>query len=88
MTYSKDSGIETTHFDLCNPTLFNRPPRAISRRKVYLGKKIADGGFSVVFKARDYHSDDKKPCFALKRIVCGDNEMVEKCREEARVHQA
>jgi serine/threonine kinase 16 len=57
-------------------------------RKVYLGKKIADGGFSVVFKARDYHSDDKKPCFALKRIVCGDNEMVEKCREEARVHQA
>jgi len=60
-------------------------------RKVCIGKKIADGGFSVVFEASDYsaiHRSENKPCFALKRVICGDSETVEKCREEANVHRA
>jgi len=60
-------------------------------RKVCIGKKIADGGFSVVFEASDYsaiYRSENKPCFALKRVICGDSETVEKCREEANVHRA
>ena len=45
----------------------------------------------MVFEASDYSSinlSENKPCFALKRVICGDNETVEKCKEEADVHRA
>ena len=58
-----------------------------NRRKVYVGEKLADGGFSVVFEACDYNDSQNKPCYALKRVMCGDDETVQKCRDEARVHE-
>lgn len=60
-------------------------------RKVYIGQKIADGGFSVVYESGEYNTlqgKENKPCFALKRIICGDRDTVEKCQKEASVHRA
>mmetsp|Transcript_53787 Transcript_53787/g.64897 ORF Transcript_53787/g.64897 Transcript_53787/m.64897 type:complete len:367 (-) Transcript_53787:146-1246(-) len=56
-------------------------------REVSLRQQIAEGGFSVVFDARDVkHKKGKR--YALKRVLCYDNAMVKKCREEAGVHRS
>ena len=52
--------------------------------KVRLGKKIAEGGFSFVFEAFDFTTNQK---YALKRINCSDSELVRACRAEASVHR-
>jgi serine/threonine kinase 16 len=60
-------------------------------RKVRLGRQIAEGGFSFVFEAtdaQDTSSPDVVHRYALKRIRCGDTEILESCRHEARVHRA
>lgn len=70
-----------------------------SGKLVYLGRKIAEGGFSFVFEAHDadHHSSSSatsttvtvlEPPYALKRVHCPDWELVDACRREAAVHRA
>lgn len=65
--------------------------------QVRVGKKIAEGGFSFVFEATVLsNGSDANPTthsshggqLALKRINCGDHELLQSCREEAGVHRA
>lgn len=55
--------------------------------RVSVGKKIAEGGFSVVFEARNCSESNCRPNFALKRVICGDRECVNNCREEIAIHR-
>jgi serine/threonine protein kinase len=54
-------------------------------RTVRLGKQIAEGGFSLVFEARDVKSNQ---LYALKRIQCPDIEHLRLCQREAGVHRS
>lgn len=54
-------------------------------RQVRVGRKIAEGGFSYVFRATDTST---KTVLALKRIQCQDNHTLQVCRKEALVHHA
>jgi len=51
-----------------------------------LGEKIAEGGFSFVYKATS--ATNKHVLYALKRIHVGDREVLEACKREAAIHQA
>lgn len=55
-----------------------------SGRKVSLGKQLAEGGFSFVFEA----FDENNALYAMKRIHCPDQEILEGCRREIAVHRA
>mmetsp|Transcript_1802 Transcript_1802/g.2701 ORF Transcript_1802/g.2701 Transcript_1802/m.2701 type:complete len:384 (-) Transcript_1802:471-1622(-) len=62
-------------------------------RKVQITRQIAEGGFSVIFSARDCNesrssSGAGNTTYALKRIICPDEETTKKCREEADIHRA
>jgi serine/threonine kinase 16 len=65
--------------------------------QVRVGKQIAEGGFSFVFEAKvvsegsDVNPTTHSSCggqMALKRINCGDHEILQSCREEAGVHRS
>jgi len=53
---------------------------------VRVERQIAEGGFSVVYEAHDYKKGGKTR-YALKRLLCFDKGMVQKCREEAGIHK-
>uniref|UniRef100_A0A7S3LF63 non-specific serine/threonine protein kinase n=1 Tax=Amphora coffeiformis TaxID=265554 RepID=A0A7S3LF63_9STRA len=61
------------------------PSLVVGNYQVRVGKKIAEGGFSWVFKATDQSTGRK---YALKRIHCPDPEILRACKEEAAVHNA
>ena len=54
-------------------------------RQVRVGRKIAEGGYSYVFRATDRST---KTVLALKRIQCQDHPTLQQCRKEAQVHHA
>jgi serine/threonine kinase 16 len=47
--------------------------------------QIAEGGFSYIYSAHDTHAPNVK--YALKRIICPDEETKNACRSEAKVHR-
>ena len=61
-------------------------------KSVRIVRQIAEGGFSVVFEAIEIDTFPTKKRFyenkryALKRVLCADNEAINKCREEASIH--
>ena len=60
--------------------------------QVRVGRPIAEGGFSVVFRATDLqrggnHNNNNNNVYALKRIRCWDEETQQACRKEIQVHQ-
>jgi serine/threonine kinase 16 len=65
-----------------------------SGRQVRIGPPIAEGGFSIVFRATPVTtstssaSSSSTSTYALKRIRCEDAETVQQCRAEAAVHYA
>jgi len=77
------------HFQRTGPTI-----TLDTGKRVVVGRKIAEGGFSFVFEAtaaiddsqRGHDPVDKK--FALKRIHCPDAELLQACRDEAAVHRS
>jgi serine/threonine kinase 16 len=66
-------------------------------RRVYVGRKLAEGGFSYAFEAFDADDSGRRgagaaggyvhPPYVLKRIH-GDAEVLEACRTEAHVHRS
>jgi serine/threonine protein kinase len=56
-----------------------------SGRTVRIGPKLAEGGFSIVFQARDTQTNS---LYALKRIQCPDKERLRDCLREAGVHRS
>jgi serine/threonine kinase 16 len=72
--------------------------------QIYIGDQIAEGGFSFVFEAFAVHNNNhgsaaattgttresrtNKRRYALKRINCGDYELVQSCRHEAGIHRS
>eukprot|EP00986_Skeletonema_menzelii_P011041 scaffold5558_cov138-Skeletonema_menzelii.AAC.4 len=59
--------------------------------QVTIGDQIAEGGFSYVFEAfpaNNNHSSTKKKKYALKRINCSDQELLQSCRHEAGIHRS
>ena len=52
---------------------------------VTISHKIAEGGFSYIFCATDVNRPQRK--YALKRMICGDEEMFHSCRKEVDVHR-
>lgn len=69
-----------------------------SGRRVFVGKQLAEGGFSVVLEAWDAESSSgtsshlqQQPAqqqrYVLKRVH-GDAEVLDACRREAQVHRA
>lgn len=72
-----------------------------SRRKIEIIRQIAEGGFSVVYSAKDCvdslrNTNDNlittaslggRRSFALKQIICHDEGVTRKCREEAALHR-
>jgi serine/threonine protein kinase len=56
-----------------------------SGRTVRIGSKLAEGGFSIVFQARDTQNNT---LYALKRIQCPDKERLRECLREAGVHRS
>jgi serine/threonine kinase 16 len=51
---------------------------------VHLGTKIAEGGFSYIYSAHDDRYPSKR--YAVKRIQCPDNDIVQACLQEEKVH--
>lgn len=49
-------------------------------------RKIAEGGFSYVYEVRLVKKNDRR--YAMKRILCSDEETVRKCRDEIGVHRS
>lgn len=47
--------------------------------------QIAEGGFSYIYSAHDANSPRIR--YALKRIICPDEETLSECRAEAKVHR-
>jgi serine/threonine protein kinase len=71
---------------------------ALNRRKVVILRQIAEGGFSIVYSAKECKNasslrggGDKqkhgRKSFALKQIICHDSDVTSKCREEAGIHR-
>jgi serine/threonine kinase 16 len=69
--------------------------------QIYIGDQIAEGGFSFVFEAfavvdnngggsssAATSGDSRTKRYALKRINCGDYELVQSCRHEAGIHRS
>ncbi|CEG48885.1 nak mpsk protein kinase [Plasmopara halstedii] len=56
-----------------------------SGRMVIISSEIAQGGFSIVYKARD---TDTGEAFALKKIICQAEEQVQLAKAEIRAHKA
>ena len=50
---------------------------------ITIHQKIAEGGFSYIYSATD--SIQRK--YALKRIMCNDEDMIDACRREVDVHR-
>ena len=50
---------------------------------VTIHQKIAEGGFSYIYTA----TDSLGRSYALKRMMCNDDEMMEACRKEVDVHR-
>jgi len=48
--------------------------------------KIAEGGFSYVYEVRMVKKTDQR--YAMKRILCSDEETIRKCRDEIGVHRS
>ena len=61
-------------------------------RRVVMGPKIAEGGFSFVFEATSALDDSQRGSsdekYVLKRIHCPDSELLQACRDEAAVHRS
>lgn len=55
-------------------------------RRVRLGEKIAEGGFSYVFEAHEEGQTKRR--YALKQIRCPEASMLQEVRQEAAVHRA
>jgi len=58
-----------------------------------IDRKISEGGFSYVYSATDVSSSSSlsrgiRRQYAVKRIICADEELVRGCKREARIHQA
>ena len=51
---------------------------------VQMGTKIAEGGFSYIYSAYDVRFRSKK--YAVKRILCPDDDIVQACLQEEKVH--
>ena len=59
-----------------------------SGRRVRIGSVIAEGGFSIVFRATEAGSSGaSNTVYALKRIRCEEQETLQLCRKEASVHR-
>ena len=57
--------------------------------QVTIGEQIAEGGFSYVFEAFPVNSSSStKKKYALKRINCADQELLQSCRHEAGIHRS
>ncbi|KAL7452333.1 hypothetical protein ACHAWC_004058, partial [Mediolabrus comicus] len=69
--------------------------------QIYIGDQIAEGGFSFVFEAFAIVDNNngggssaatsggsRTKRYALKRINCGDYELVQSCRHEAGIHRS
>jgi Serine/threonine protein kinase len=50
---------------------------------VTIRQKIAEGGFSYIYCA----TDSLKRTYALKRIICSDDDILQSCRKEINVHR-
>lgn len=61
------------------------PVVTVGNHQVQLGQKLAEGGFSLVFRATAPHTGAE---YALKRIHCPEPELLRACEAEAAVHRA
>jgi serine/threonine protein kinase len=59
----------------------------VGERKLRVDKKIAEGGFSIVYLARQTNEADKGKQFALKIVICQTEEQVQGARREMHVHR-
>ncbi|KAL7678435.1 putative protein kinase [Plasmopara halstedii] len=64
---------------------YSNSVRMQSGRMVIISSEIAQGGFSIVYKARD---TDTGEAFALKKIICQAEEQVQLAKAEIRAHKA
>ena len=57
--------------------------------RVHIDRKISEGGFSYIYSASDASpsSRGRRKHYAVKRIVCPDDELVLGCKREAKIHQ-
>jgi len=53
---------------------------------VKVSHKIAEGGFSYIYSATDTRKLNRQ--YALKRIICSDEEVIQLCQREAEVHRS
>eukprot|EP00557_Chaetoceros_sp_GSL56_P000226 CAMPEP_0176500462 /NCGR_PEP_ID=MMETSP0200_2-20121128/13563_1 /TAXON_ID=947934 /ORGANISM="Chaetoceros sp., Strain GSL56" /LENGTH=401 /DNA_ID=CAMNT_0017899129 /DNA_START=816 /DNA_END=2021 /DNA_ORIENTATION=- len=56
-----------------------------SGRTVTIRQKIAEGGFSYIYYATS-STDSLQRKYALKRIICNDEDILQTCRKEINVH--
>ncbi len=54
---------------------------------ISIHQKIAEGGFSYIYSATEANRSRPHTKYALKRIICGDEESFEQCRKEVDVHR-
>ena len=54
------------------------------KRRVYLQRQLAEGGYAVVFEASDSRTRER---FAVKRIITADEESRERAEHEVAVHE-
>jgi serine/threonine kinase 16 len=67
-----------------------QPPQKIifdNGPTVAIHHKIGEGAFSLVFAATEASRSRPQTKYALKRIICGDEEMFDLCRKEVNVHR-
>jgi len=57
---------------------------------VHVDRKISEGGFSYIYSATDASSSSRglRKRYAVKRIICAEEELVLGCKREAKIHQA
>ncbi|RLN31659.1 hypothetical protein BBJ28_00004615, partial [Nothophytophthora sp. Chile5] len=58
---------------------------AVVENRVAVGREIAQGGFSFVYKARDTETGE---AFALKKILCQTGEQVQLAKAEIQAHKS
>ena len=66
--------------------LLGKSSVVVGERKLQTVKRIAEGGFSIVYLVRQTTDADKGKLFALKIVICQTDEQVEAARREMRVH--
>eukprot|EP00935_MAST-01C_sp_MAST-1C-sp1_P001974 g1974.t1 len=66
--------------------LLGKSSVVVGERKLQTVKRIAEGGFSIVYLVRQTSDADKGKLFALKIVICQTDEQVEAARREMRVH--